>query len=300
MIIDVTVPGSAANLGPGLDTLALALGLENTFRFERSATDHLVIEGPQAASLSPAAAHGIFRAVDSVFQEHARTRPPLHVTVTCTVPIGKGLGSSATAIVAGVVAGRTLFDAPLAVSDILAHAGRLEGHPDNVAAALLGGVTVAYTARGRAEAVRLPHPTDLVAVCAVPLTPLSTYQARRVLPEQVPMQDAIFNLSRMALMVGGLASGNLDWLRWAGEDRLHQPYRAHLVPGLDLLIASALGSGGWSASLSGAGPSIIALSARSYAEAVADGWRRALADLQITADVAILAISTVGAQVSLH
>lgn len=298
MAIVVRVPASAANLGPGLDTVAVAVDLENTFRFEQSPADRLVIEGAQASHLSPADAQGIFRAVDTVFQERARTRPPLAVTVTCVVPIGKGLGSSATAIVAGVMAGHALLDVPLTAHAMLAHAGRLEGHPDNVAAALLGGVTVAYTVEGRIEAVRVPHPEQLVAVCLVPGQSLSTARARRVLPEQVPLKDAVFNLSRVALLVGGLASGNLDWLRSASEDRLHQPYRAHLVPGLDVLIASALGSGGLSASLSGAGPTIIALSDREHATAVADGWQGALRALNVAAVVAVLDIAGRGARVA--
>ncbi len=298
MTIVVTVPASAANLGPGLDTLALAVALENTFRFEHAPRDRIDIVGPQASHLAAEDAQGIFRAMDAVYRGRGLPRPPLRITATSSVPVARGLGSSATAIIAGVMAARTLLGDPVSTRDVLAEAARLEGHPDNVAAAVLGGVTVAYMGNGQVEAVRLPHPRDLVAVAVVPANPLATPQARRVLPDQVPLADAVFNLGRVALLVGGLASGNLSWLRSGGEDRLHQPYRAHLVPDLELLIASALRAGGWTASLSGAGPTIIALSNRSQARTIAEEWHRTLASVHTAADVSILDIAGAGARVS--
>ena len=268
MSVRVRVPASSANLGPGFDVLAAALGLwmdlevEETGRFEVR-TDLTIARDRRNLAVRGFAA---LRPVDSA-----------RFTIRSDIPLSGGLGTSAAAYVAGLAAADALNGGG---ADLLAEAVRLEGHPDNVAAALLGGFVIC--AGERAE--RLEPPAGLSAVLVVPDRAVRTAKARAALPPEVPMGDAVFNVSRAGLLVLGLARGDLDVVAQGLEDRLHQPRRASLYPRSMQLVERAPALGALGATISGAGPSVLvwvrsgdaaAVAARLENEAA--GWARVMA-----------------------
>lgn len=265
----VAVPATTANLGPGFDALGLALGLHNVFSFEPAAELSVEIHGEGAGTLRHDAENLIVRAARAVATAAGQDLPPFRLKAENHIPPARGLGSSASAVAGGLVAGNHLLGSPLALDELLRLAVRLEGHPDNVAAALYGGLVAVGMAGDRAVHVRLEPPAGVVAALCIPEQPLPTRQARAVLPRQVSLEDAVHNLSRTALLVASLATGQLDLLAVAMQDRLHQPYRAAIFPALEPCIAAALRAGALGAALSGAGSTIVALARPERAEAAA-------------------------------
>lgn len=259
--VTVTVPATSANLGPGFDALGLALSLYDEVRVrieDDSAppvTLHVTGEGADAVPRDTS--HLVVRALLSTYDSVGRDRP--HLTMWCTnrIPHGRGLGSSAAAAVAGVLAARALGAGPLDDDAVLGIATGIEGHPDNAAAALLGGLTVAWTDGISARAVRLDPAPSVRAVVFVPEAELSTEMARGLLPEVVPHADAAHSAGRAALLVAALTS-RPDLLLAATEDRLHQEYREPAMPA-SLDLVARLRAAGVAAVVSGAGPSVLAL-----------------------------------------
>jgi homoserine kinase len=271
--VTVTVPATSANLGPGFDALGLAVQLYDDVhvgvRPEPGVA--VTVEGEGAADVPRDETHLVVRAIYATFA-HLGVRPPgLYLRCRNEIPHGRGLGSSAAAIVAGVLAARELcggLDA-LGEADTLALAARIEGHPDNVAACLLGGVTVAWQEAAGARAVRLdPHP-ELAAVLFVPNATLATEQARGLLPDVVPHGDAAHAAGRAALLVEALTR-RPDLLLAGTEDRLHQAYRAGAMPQTAALVEE-LRSHGVAAVVSGAGPTVLALVEGAAAHSLAQG-----------------------------
>jgi len=279
--IHVRVPATSANLGPGFDALGLSLALYDDV-VARLGDDGLVLDvaGEGADEVPHDDSHLIVRAMRAVFEQFGGQPRGIELVCANRIPHGRGLGSSAAAIVAGALIGRALVvggDTNLSDEDVLALAAELEQHPDNVAACLLGGLTVAWAGDdGRVDAARLPVDPAISPVVLIPPTATSTEEARGLLPEQVPHPDAVFNASRSALLVAAL-TGRPDALLAATDDRLHQPYRADAMPDSAALVAKLRGAG-LAAVVSGAGPSVLVL-ARGEAEATAaaahgpDGWR---------------------------
>jgi len=275
----VRVPATSANLGPGYDCLGLALGLhdEVTVRPLPEPVSTVTVEGEGAAGLPGDASHLVVRAMRATFDRLGGGPPGLSLRCVNRIPHGRGLGSSAGAIVAGVVAARALvpggserFDDAAA----LELAGGMEGHPDNVAPCLLGGATVAWTAGGLSRAVRLEVNPRVVPVVAVPDRHLSTAAARALLPDLVAHRDAAANAARTALLVQALTV-RPDLLLAATEDRLHQEYRRAAMPeSLDLV--DRLRAHGLAAVVSGAGPSVLVLAheppAAEVEAQVGPGW----------------------------
>ena len=262
--VTVTVPATSANLGPGFDSFGLALGLHDVVVAEIAA-DGLAIKvaGEGAAAASAGEQHLVVRAMRTAFAHVGATPPGLALSCQNEIPQGFGLGSSAGAICAGLLAARALAGpagaAALPDDTILALATRMEGHPDNVAACLAGGLTIAWHPAGSAGArvARLAPLPGIAPVLCVPAEPLPTVTARQVLPPQVPHADAAANSARAALLVTALTS-QPDLLMDATEDFLHQGYRAAAMPATARLIA-ALRAAGVPAVVSGAGPSVLAL-----------------------------------------
>lgn len=261
--VGVRVPATSANLGPGFDALGLALGLADTVTVEVTGGGLQIEVGGEGAEYVPRdERHLVVRALRTTFDLLEVHPPGLRLTCINAVPHSRGLGSSAAAIVAGVLAARALvIDGEHRLDDagVLSLCDRIEGHPDNVAACLLGGLTIAWLddQAERVRAVRLdPHP-DLAPMACVPVTRSSTAAARGVLPAQVPFADAAFTGSRAALLVAALTE-RPDLLLAATEDRLHQPYRAAGAPASADLVRE-LRSHGIPAAVSGAGPTVLAL-----------------------------------------
>jgi homoserine kinase len=262
--VRVRVPATSANLGPGFDTLGLALALHDEVEV-RAAGDKLDIEvtGEGAADIADAGEkHLIVRSLRVAFDD-LDIPQPAGLTLRCVnrIPHGRGLGSSAAAIVAGLLAARALAGAPVDPAAVLPLASMLEGHPDNVAPCLYGGLTIAWTTTGadglpRAQAVRLDPRPEVSLVAFVAPAPVSTKVARGLLPATVPHADAAANAGRAALLVAALTA-RPDALLDGTEDRLHQDYRASAMPHTHELVAR-LRAAGVPAVVSGAGPSVLA------------------------------------------
>lgn len=258
-MVRVTVPATTANLGPGYDCLGLALGLYTCVQFTPAAHWCLVVEGEGADELPRGRENLVWRAACRLWQHVNFSPPAFRVKIINSIPVGRGLGSSAAAIVAGLVAANHIAGFLLDRSGLLQLAAELEGHPDNVAPALLGGLTVSALDRGKVEAVRLDFPSHLRLVLCIPGFQLSTRRAREALPPTVGHSAAAFNVSRTALLLAALAQGRDDLLSLACQDRLHQPFRKQLVPGFDIAVQAAVDAGALACVLSGAGPSLLAL-----------------------------------------
>lgn len=258
------MPASSANLGPGFDALGLALSIYLDCRFAIS--DRLLITtlGRDAGLISTRDDNLIWQTALRVASDVGGTLPLIELEIDNDIPIGKGLGSSAAALTAGVVIADRLLGLQWDAHRILDEATQIEGHPDNVAACVLGSiVATAMDSDGTARAVRLELPTGYGIAVVVPDFILPTSEARAVLPECYSRQDAIFNVQRSALLIAGLATGTRSAFPAAFEDRLHQPYREPLVPGLDEIV-KLRAPGLLGCALSGAGPSILVFFEKGY------------------------------------
>jgi homoserine kinase len=293
MRVRVRVPATSANLGPGFDVLGLALALHNEIEAEEADRVSVAIEGEGAGRLETGARNVVARAVRMAFE--AAGRPFRGVALRCVnrIPPSRGLGSSAAAWMGGLVAGNALAGGGLSRDTLLELATRAEGHPDNVAAALLGGLTVSCKTGERVVALSLPVPPAIRWVVLIPEIEGSTKEARAVLPDSVSRADAVFNLQRMGLLLGALSAGRLDLLPDALDDRLHQPQRWGLFPWLPAAVAAARGAGAVGCVLSGAGPSLLAPVA-GPGDAVASAMEAALRASGIAGRAVTLAVDVAG------
>jgi homoserine kinase len=294
MSIGVRVPATSANLGPGFDVLGLALGLYNEIVYEDADRVSVTVEGEGAGRLDTGAGNVVARA--ALMAHEAAGRPFTGAAIQCVnrIPTARGLGSSAAAWVGGLVAANATLGSPLDRAAVLTLACRAEGHPDNVAAALLGGLTVSCVSGDRVSAVSLPVPADLGWVVLVPRIESATREARAVLPDTVTRADAVFNLQRMGLLLAALASGRLDVLGVAMEDRLHQPQRQALFPWMEAVRRAALDAGALGCVLSGAGPSLLA-AVRGATQPVARAMEGALSLAGVAGCALLLPVDTGGA-----
>jgi homoserine kinase len=258
--VTVTAPASTSNLGPGFDCLGLALGLRNELVLELHDAS-----GPPVVEIEGAGADTLPRGEQNMLVHAARqVLPPalpgrLVFKARNRVPLARGLGSSAAAIVTGLWAGAHLLGTLRRSEDELEQmAVALEGHPDNIAPCVHGGLTASLSVDGRARAHRLGIHPSLSAVVCIPDFELSTKTARGVLPETVYLADSVFNTSRALLLTKTLESGHVSRLPELMKDRLHQPYRAKLVPGLEDALTAAVEAGAAGAALSGSGPTVFA------------------------------------------
>jgi homoserine kinase len=258
------VPASSANLGPGFDALGMALDAFLVCRFQRSDRLTITASGRDVESISNGEDNLIWQTAMAVARDHGESLCPIDLEIENDIPLGKGMGSSAAALTAGVVIADKLLGLSWKPLRILDEAARLEGHPDNVAACVLGSIVAsAVDSGGVARAVRIEMPDRYNIAVVVPDFVLQTSKARAVLPSEYSKQDAIFNVQRAALLIAALATGTTSAFPAALEDRMHQPYRAPLVPGLEeILRLRAPGLLG--CALSGAGPSILVFYERGH------------------------------------
>ena len=256
--VEVKAPATTGNLGPGFDCLGMALDIWNEVRVQVG-PGGVTIQGEGAETLERDEKNLVYRSIARVFQETGTPMPGLAVACTNAIPLARGLGSSSAAVVAGLVAGNALCDDALSTQELLRLAVEIEGHPDNVAPALLGGCQIVTHDEDRLITASVPVSNPLKAVLFVPDQAMPTAQARAILPPQVPRGDAVFNLARVALLVEALATGHYEHLRVATQDRLHQPPRQAIFPAMPLIFRAALAAGAVGVFLSGAGSSILAL-----------------------------------------
>lgn len=290
--VKVRVPASTSNLGPGFDVFGLALALYNEVEVRRNPSVRgisIEIQGEGESSLPRNENNLVWVAMERTL---AKAKAPLEgYELKCVnrIPLARGLGSSAAAILSGILAGNALCEDFLTDNGMLEMAVRIEGHPDNVAAQLYGGLQVlAYSGKNYAI-IPFDPPKGIHAVVCVPGDlKLSTTEARAALPESVPHKDAVFNASRTALLLGALVQKRYDLLGIAMEDRLHQPYRKKFIPGFDDVLNAAYRGGAYGAALSGSGPSIFALAPPSKAAQVGKEMEKGFAAAGIKAQSMVL------------
>jgi homoserine kinase len=259
--VAVKVPATSANLGPGFDTLGLALSLydELTVTVSERPGARVVVHGVGEGEVPTDDSNLVVRAIAHTFVAHGMPVPGLDLIARNAIPHGRGLGSSGAAIVSGIMAARGLL---AGITDIdarrlLALATELEGHPDNVAPALFGGLTIAWVAEGAPQHKKLMVHRGVSPLVFVPEHAVSTALARSLQPQSVPHEDAVFNVSRSALLIAALIQSP-ELLLAATEDKLHQSYRASAMPQTDALV-TLLRDNGFAAVVSGAGPSVLVL-----------------------------------------
>ena len=291
------VPASTTNLGPGFDVLGLALQLYSTISLEEiDDGTKIEITGVDINKISNNDDNIAYRAANLVFDKCGYKPRGLRLVLANGIPAIRGLGGSGTAILGGLLTANVLCNEPFSHHELLDLATEFDGHPDNVAASLLGGLVVSMMHGNRVHSIQLNCDSDLRVVVAIPEFSLSTKAARSVLPKTVGFADAIHNVSRSSMLVAAIATGKLEMLSLAMADRLHQPYRTSLVPGFDDVAESAMRAGALSVALSGAGPSIAAYCTTSSQE-IGLQMRQAFGRNQISCDIKVLSIDSVGATV---
>jgi homoserine kinase len=255
----VKVPASTANLGPGFDCLGMALDLYTWIEMDFAIKTKVSLYGKQMLGIPRDKSNLIYQVAQMVFAEAGVNHPELEIAMYSEIPLTRGLGSSASAIIGGMVAANALISNALSTDKIFQMATQLEKHPDNVGASLFGGFVVASWDGVRADYIRIAPHERLEVLVAIPEFQLLTEIARHALPEKVFLKDAVFNLSHSSLLVAALCSGQLEMIRHAMQDVLHQPYRAAFIPGMTTILREATDHGALGVALSGAGPTLLAL-----------------------------------------
>jgi len=257
--VTVRVPASAANLGPGYDSFGLALGLHQTFTARAADKWSVEVHGEGEGRFSRDGRNRVAKAMAEVFARVEGAPPAAHLVCENRIPSARGLGSSAAAIIGGVLLADALCGSTLTTDELFRIAAGLEGHPDNVAAAMYGGFTIAWIDDGSPHAVALEPACGIAGIAVVSSGRLATHAARKLLPKHVPHADAAFNSARSGLLAAGMALGRKDMIAAGLEDRIHQPYRASAIQDLGQVIEALIEAGAAGAVLSGAGPTVIGL-----------------------------------------
>ena len=304
--IRIRVPGTSANCGPGFDTLGVACTIYNELELTLLHEPRLAIEikGDGASKIPQDERNIVWRSVRYLLEKAGAQGeyPGAVIRMENRVPLSRGLGSSATAIVSGLKAANVLLDNRFTRRELLQFATEIEGHPDNVAPALFGGFTVSILQHGRTETISFVPKLRMKFVVAIPDFYLSTKVARQALPEQVSLQDAVFNVGRASMLVAALLKGNDKVLRDAFDDALHQPYRMSLVPGMKEVFQAAKKAGAVGAALSGAGPCLFAftLERDRCTQDVGEAMTKAFQAHDVQAKAITLGLDLKGAHVMNH
>jgi homoserine kinase len=259
--ITIRVPASTSNLGSCIDTVGLALELYNTFAFTLDSTTKGVsvkIDGHGSSDVEQDCDNLAYRALASVYESFGLNSPGIHIHQNNGIPISRGFGGSATAILAGVMAAYEFLGKRASNEEIIARSVAIDGFTDNLTAALFGGMVVSTLEDGVTTYVRLHVPSQLKAVIYVPDMIMPTGKSRQVLPKQVSFNDAVFNIRASTLLIAAFATGSFDKLKFGMRDRLHQSYRATLLPEMNLFFEAALNAGALGVALNGAGSGILA------------------------------------------
>ncbi|MBP2634254.1 MAG: thrB 2 [Firmicutes bacterium] len=296
--IKIRVPGTTANCGPGFDTVGIACTIYNDLELTLSDESgiSLNVTGEGAGFIPSDESNVVVKAIKMILTKTGYKAKGIKLSMVNNIPLARGLGSSAAAIVGGLVGANELTGGHFTKDDILNMATAIEGHPDNVAPAIFGGITVSIMDSGTANYLRFLPPQDFSMVAVIPEFNLSTKAARKVLPETVPYADAVFNVSRASLLIGALCTGELKLLSHALQDRLHQPYREKLIPGMAQVLAAARQTGALGATLSGAGPCLLAF-ATNDADEIGKAMVKAFNIHKVKASYQILQIDQQGAVV---
>jgi len=291
------VPASTTNLGPGFDVLGLAVQLYSTVELaETDSGVQLEIHGTNRELIPSDESNPAYKAAKFIFEKVKKQPEGVKLTITNGIPVERGLGGSGTAILGGLLTANLICGEPFSKDELLNFAAELEGHPDNVSASLLGGLVVVCVNDGRIHYVKLECPGHLKIAFVIPDFPLATEKARIALPQTVPHKDAVFNVSRCSLLIASILTGKLDSLSIGMTDKLHQPYRKSLIPGVEDVFDAALNAGALSVALSGAGPTVAAFCVEKC-EDIATNMKRAFEVYHIDSETKVLDIDYEGAVV---
>lgn len=301
MRISVSVPATVTNLGSGFDALGLALSIHNRFTAEESKNGlKIEIFGEGEERLPRNRTNFVYQAMEKVFRRVRKFPRGLTLRLENNIPIGKGLGSSASCVVGGLMLANALVGAKLSRQELLDLAVNVEGHPDNILPAFVGGFTIAVLENGKLTFSRHELNRRLHAVIIVPDGQILTAKARRVLPKTVPFKDAVFNLSRAALTVSALTGPNLKLLDVSMQDRLHEKYRRKLFPSISRYLEVVKKAGGKGSSVSGSGPTVITFAEENRAaHRMAAKMRSDLRRLRLKGEVLVAPISRQGAKIDI-
>jgi len=293
-MIKIRIPATTANLGPGFDCLGLALKLYLNLEIEEIEKGFVIEyqgEGAEKFSAKKKEDTLIWKSINLVLKRTRKNinKKGLKIKAFNQIPITRGLGSSASAIVGGVVGAAKLYNIDLTNQEMLELALSLEGHMDNIVPALIGGLTLAYkTGQEEIKWARIKTPIDLRIVLAIPEFALNTKEMRKVLPQKVALPKAIFNLSRSALLVNALQNSDWEVLAEAMEDKLHQPYRTPFIPGIEDMFSKIKKTGLAGIALSGSGPSVVSLTKKGREETISKIMKDAFLNAGITCRTLVL------------
>lgn len=300
--VTISVPATTANIGPGFDCLGAALTLYNQFQFTRQADSDteltITVDGAEAQRVSCDKTNLLYQAFAHLYQHIGQPVPQITIDIKLGVPLARGLGSSATAIIGGLMGANEFANQPLSTSGIMELGIAIEGHPDNVVPALLGNCQLSIGEPENWEICQIPWHTDIVPIVAIPDFELSTEEAREVLPTTLTRADTIFNIAHFGLLLRALETGNKTWLSRAMVDKVHQPYRQGLIEGYEFVKELAMDAGAYGMVISGAGPTLLALTGPENVQAVEKAMKTAWNQRGITAEVRSLHIDTHGAKVN--
>lgn len=259
-MLHIRVPATSANMGSGFDSIGIALKLYNDIWIEEIDQGvEIILKKKQAINIPTDKRNLIYRTMVDFYASIGKVMPGVRIVQEDDIPVTRGLGSSAACIIGGLMAANIMSGQNYSDAQIAQIAAKIEGHPDNSNPALLGGMVVGALSNDEMRYAKVKMPENLSFAIMVPDFPVSTEKSREALPDEIDRQDAIFNSSRAALLVASMASGDISNLAMAMEDRLHQPYRRHLVPEMERIFKAAKGYGALGAYLSGAGSTIMAV-----------------------------------------
>jgi len=288
-MIALRVPATTANLGPGFDTLGMALSMYNYIAMAETGNGLILdVEGNGAGKVPKDASNLVYKAAAEVFKQVGYKPKGLKIKMKNNIPMARGLGSSASVIVGGMVAANHISGSKLGNDQILHMATCMEGHPDNVAPALLGGIVVSAQFDGETVYRRIKPPDNLTTVVAIPNYELSTEKARNALPAEVPLSDAVYNMSRVSLLVWAFINSDMELMGKVMDDKLHQPYRMHLIPGMCNVAKAARDMGAYSLALSGAGPALIAFCASGNAGVIGKAIKHTFEESGVQCTIEVL------------
>lgn len=293
--ISIQVPATTANLGSGFDCIGTALSLYNEFEFSLSDTTSLTVEGDGAEQITLSEDNLLYKSFLYFYREMDLNAPSVAIKIKINVPLARGLGSSATAIVAGLLAANYFSEHQQPQEKLMDMAIELEGHPDNVVPCFLGNCILSVGEKNNWQFVSIESHPDIKFIVGIPDFELSTESARAVLPKQLSYHDAVYNIAHLGLLIKALETGNETWLKEALKDKLHQPYRKNLIKGYDDIYQTVIDNGGYGMVISGAGPTLLALCHSRQAENIITGIKNTWLNLGVHADVRCLAIDTQGA-----
>jgi len=289
------VPASTTNLGPGFDVLGLAVQLYSTVELEETSSGIQVeVHGVNRELIPIDESNRAYKAAKFIFEKVKKRPDGVKLTLTNGIPVERGLGGSGTATLGGLLTANLICGEPFSKDELLNFALKLEGHPDNISASLLGGFVVACIDGEKIHHVKLRCPDYLKVAFVIPNFPLNTEKARKTLPQEIPHKDAVFNVSRCSFLVASILTGNLDSLSIGMEDKIHQPYRKPLIPGIEDVFEAALDAGALSVALSGAGPTVAAFCVED-GEAIAANMKRAFKMHRIESETKVLDVDNEGA-----